>query len=82
MHFTSSCKKEYIIEVSFCTEVPGKNHTLAERSLVCTKHPAKNSGLTIGPLAMGGGGLRPNPDEPATLPAEKGAGSTTCSPRA
>jgi hypothetical protein len=45
------------IEVPPFTRVPRKNQTFADGSLVGTKHPIKKSGLAIGPLAMGGGGL-------------------------
>jgi hypothetical protein len=42
-------------------------YSLTDRSLVCAKHPAKMSGVAIGPLAMGGGGLAGNPAAPAAL---------------
>jgi hypothetical protein len=68
-HFTSFCKRVFTIEDPIRTEVPGIFYSLTDRSLVCTKHPAKKSGVAIGPLAMGGGGLARIPVAPAALPA-------------
>jgi hypothetical protein len=62
------------IEDSIRTEVPGIFYNLTDRSLVCTKHPTKKSGLATEPLAMGGGGLAGNPAAPAALPAGEAAG--------
>jgi hypothetical protein len=62
------------IEDSTRTEVPGIFYSLTDRSLVCSKHPAKKSGLAIEPLAMGGGVLAGNPAAPAELPAGEAAG--------
>jgi hypothetical protein len=62
--------KEYTIEDSFCTGVLRIFYSLTDRPLVCTKHPIKKSGLAIGPLAMGGGGLAGNS---AALPAGEAA---------
>jgi hypothetical protein len=62
------------IEVSFCTGVLRIFYSLTDMPLVCTKLPTKNSGLAIGPLAMGGGGLAGNPAAPAALPAGEAAG--------
>jgi hypothetical protein len=59
----------YTIEVSFCTGVLRIFYSLTDMPLVCTKLPTKNSGLAIGPLAMGGGGLTGNSAAPAALPA-------------
>jgi hypothetical protein len=62
------------IEDPFFNRVPRIFYSLTDRSIVCTKHPAKNSGLAIGPLAMGGGGLAGIPAAPAALPAGEAAG--------
>jgi hypothetical protein len=62
------------IEVSFCIGVLRIFYSLTDMPLVCTKLPTKNSGLAIGPLAMGGGGLAGNPAAPAALPAGEAAG--------
>jgi hypothetical protein len=69
--FYKFLQKEYTIEDSFCTGVLRIFYSLTDRPLVCTKHPAKKSGLAIGPFAMGGGGLARNP---AALPAGEAAG--------
>jgi hypothetical protein len=37
----------------------------------CTRHPDKKSILAIGPSAGEAAWLRPNPGEPAALPAEQ-----------
>jgi hypothetical protein len=62
------------IEVYFRTRVLRILYSLTDMPLVCTKLPTKNSGLLIGPLAMGGGGLAGNPAAPAALPAGEAAG--------
>jgi hypothetical protein len=81
-HFTSFLQTANTIEDSNRTEVPGIFYILTDRSLVCTKHPTKKSGLAIGPLAVGGGGLTGNPAAPAVLPDGEAAGVTVGSPRA
>jgi hypothetical protein len=72
----------FTIEDPFFNQVSRIFYSLTDRPLVCTKHPANNSGLAIGPLAMVGGGLAGIPVAPAALPAGKAAGMTACSPRA
>jgi hypothetical protein len=57
MHFTSFCKRGFTIADPLYTDIPGNFYILTDGSLVCTKHPAKKSGVAIGPLAVGGGGL-------------------------
>jgi hypothetical protein len=73
-HFTSFCKRGFTIEDSIRTEAHEIFYILTDRSLVCTKHPAKKWGVAIGPLAVGGGGLAGNPVAPAALPAGEAAG--------
>jgi hypothetical protein len=62
-------QKGFTIADPLYTDAPGKNYTLADRSLVRTKHPVRTSGLAIEPLTMGGGGLTGIPAAPAALPA-------------
>jgi hypothetical protein len=57
MQFTSFCNRGFTIADPLYTDAPGKNQTLADRSLVHTKHPVRKSGLAIESLAVGGGGL-------------------------
>jgi hypothetical protein len=59
----------FTIEDPLFNWVPRIFYSLTDRSLVCGKHPAKRSGVAIGPWAMGGGGLAGNPAAPAALPA-------------
>jgi hypothetical protein len=72
--FYKFLQKGFTIEDSIHTEAPRIFYRLIDRSLVCTKHPARKSGIAIGPLAVGGGGLAENPAVPAALPAGEAAG--------
>jgi hypothetical protein len=84
LHFSEISKISYAIykfqqfantiEVSFCTGVLRIFYSLTDMPVVCTKLPTKNSGLVIGPLSMGGGGLAGNLAAPAALPAGETAG--------
>jgi hypothetical protein len=56
-NFTSFCKWGFTIADPLYVDTPGKKYTLTDKSLVCTKLPAKKSGVAIGSLAVGGGGL-------------------------
>jgi hypothetical protein len=55
--FYKFLQKGFTIADPLYTDAPGKNQTVADRSLVRTKHPVRKLGLAIESLAVGGGGL-------------------------
>jgi hypothetical protein len=66
-YFTSFCNRGFTIEDPSFNLVLRIFYSLPDRSLVCAKHPAKRSGIAIGPLAMGGSGLAGNPAQKTVL---------------
>jgi hypothetical protein len=67
--FYKFLQKVFTIADPFYTRVPRNLPSITDRPLICTKHPARRSGLAIEPLAMGGGGLAGIPAAPTALPA-------------
>jgi hypothetical protein len=79
--FYKFLQKVFTIADPFYTRDPRNLPSLTDRPLICTKHPARRSGLAIEPLAMGGGGLAGFRRLRRCSPPGNGVESSTCSPR-